>query len=75
MPLIYQGCEFVEHWFCFGLSVAIRSGTIRTEDRFAIRPPRKAVEAEREEGLRDSRAAAVVVFALLDHIAFDPAST
>jgi hypothetical protein len=23
MPLIYQGCEFVEHWFCVGLPIAL----------------------------------------------------
>ncbi len=23
MPLIYQACEFVEHWFCVGLPIAL----------------------------------------------------
>ncbi len=23
MPFIYQACEFVEHWFCVGLSIAL----------------------------------------------------
>lgn len=23
MPLIYKACEFVEHWFCVGLPIAL----------------------------------------------------